>query len=93
MFHDKITNETPYDCYQRKYEINVYYVTMDTIIGSVEKRLSKHKEIYLNFEWLHQTNFKFISNLPESTMNKLAEILTFYQYGQKNITRTIIRFC
>lgn len=48
-FHDKIINETPYDSCQRKYEINVYNVTLDIIIGSLEKRLSKHEEIICRF--------------------------------------------
>lgn len=31
--------------------------------------------MYLDFEWLHLTNYKFTTNLPESTMNKLSELL------------------
>lgn len=40
-FHVKIFKETPYDSSQRKYEINVYNVILDIIIGSLGKRFSK----------------------------------------------------
>lgn len=36
-FHVEIINETSYDCSQRKYEINFYSVTLDTITGSKKK--------------------------------------------------------
>jgi len=68
---------------------------LDTVIESLENRFSKHKEMYVEFEWLHPINFKLISNLPENAMNKLAELLTdfFPKINKKNITRTINRFC
>jgi len=49
-FHDEIINETPYDCSQRKYEINLYSVTLDTMTGSLKQIFLKHKEMYLDFE-------------------------------------------
>jgi len=51
--------------------------------------------MYVDFEWLHLTNFKLISNLPENTMDKIAELLTDFSpnINKKNITRTINRFC
>jgi hypothetical protein len=45
---------------KKKYEINVYNITLDTVIESLENRYSKHKEIYVYFEWLHPINFKLI---------------------------------
>jgi len=49
---------------------------LNTIIGSLEKRFSNLKETYLDFEWLHLTYFKFMTNLRESAMNTLVELLT-----------------
>lgn len=60
----------------KKYEINVYNITLDTVIESLENRFSKHKEMYIDFEWLYPTNFKLIKNLPENAMNKIADLLT-----------------
>lgn len=51
--------------------------------------------MYFDFKWLHLINFKFMTNLPESAMNKLAEFLTdFSSYIRtKHVTRTISLFC
>ncbi|XP_025406711.1 uncharacterized protein LOC112680736 [Sipha flava] len=87
-FHDEIINDTPYDCSKKKYEINVYNITLDTVIESLENRFSKHKEMYVDFEWLHPTNFKLISNLPENSMNKIAELLTDFS---PNIDKQILQ--
>lgn len=43
---------------KKKYEINVYNITLDTVIESLENRFSKHKEMFIDFEGLHPTNFK-----------------------------------
>ncbi|KAL4096756.1 hypothetical protein QTP88_021647 [Uroleucon formosanum] len=86
-FHDEIINDTPYDCSKKKYEINVYNITLDTVIESLENRFSKHKEMYIDFEWLHPTNFKLINNLPENVMNKIAELLTDFS---PNIDKKIL---
>ncbi|KAL4119014.1 hypothetical protein QTP88_011887 [Uroleucon formosanum] len=87
-FHDEIINDTPYDCSKKKYEINVYNITLDTVIESLENRFSKHKEMYIDFEWLHPTNFKLINNLPENAMNKIAELLTDFS---PNIDKKILQ--
>ncbi|KAL4141852.1 hypothetical protein QTP88_004408 [Uroleucon formosanum] len=87
-FHDEIINDTPYDCFKKKYEINVYNITLDTVIESLENRFSKHKEMYIDFEWLHPTNFKLINNLPENAMNKIAELLTDFS---PNIDKKILQ--
>jgi len=87
-FHDEIINDTRYDCSKKKYEINVYNITLDTVIESLQNRFSKHKEMYIDFEWLHPTNFKLIKNLPENAMNKIAELLTDFS---PNIDKKILQ--
>lgn len=37
---------------------------------SLEKKFSNRQEMYVDFEWLRKTVFKFISNLPENAMTK-----------------------
>lgn len=44
---NEIINETPI-FFQRKYEINFYNVTLDTINGSLGKKISKLKEMYVD---------------------------------------------
>jgi len=61
---------------------------LDTAIESLENRFSKHKEMYIDFEWLHPTNFKLIKNLPENAMNKIAELLTDFS---PNIDKKILQ--
>lgn len=76
-FPEEICNDVSYNCSQKKYEIEVYNITLDTIIRSFESRFSKHKEMYIDFEWLHlhPSNFKSITNLPQNVMTKLVELL------------------
>lgn len=57
-------------------------------VMTLENRFSKHKEMYVDFEWLHSTNFKLISNLPENAMNKIAELLTDFS---PNIDKKILQ--
>lgn len=42
--------------------------------------------MYVNFEWLHPTNFKCMLNFPKSAMNTLAKFLMdFSPNMDKNI--------
>jgi hypothetical protein len=75
-FHVDIINDIPYDCLPKKIWNYVNNITLDIIIESLENRFKKHKEMCVNFEWLHPTKFKLISNLTKNVMNKIAELLT-----------------
>lgn len=44
--------------------------------------------MYVDFEWLHPTNFKFMSNLLINVMNNLAELLTDFSL---NMNTNILR--
>jgi hypothetical protein len=68
--------------------MNVYNITLDSVIESLENRFSKHKEMYIDFEWLYTTNLKLIKKIPENAMNKIAELLTDFS---PNIDKKILQ--
>lgn len=43
---------------------------MYTVIGCLQTRLSKHKEMYVHFKNVYSINLKGMSNLSKSAINK-----------------------
>lgn len=71
-----------------KYCVEVYNITLDTIINSLESRFIKHRQFYLDFECFHPSTFPEIDKLPENALDDISHKLQQYN---SNISKNALR--
>lgn len=57
---------------KEKYRFEVFNVTIDTVIQCLKSRFLNHKELYMDFQCLHSSEFSNLREIPNSALEAIC---------------------